>query len=361
MFRMLLTAILLMFVTDPVRAQTTVSVSYSAPADLYSMMDNVSSWLNGFTIPKYREEWTRRFGWTADDQSWTNQYSEYRQRTTDFNKQPADPLSSADGIFATRTDTAAGGDPLATYMLAQPDIQTALANFGTSASPKDARMLRGFYQHFAPKWRVLLAESGALVEKARKLEERLGTADNNAFLQRVGHFYNSPINGQFKVFYTHAPSSNDSSAEPLAGSYILLHSSPLEAGDDSYWDTIVMHELVHFISSRSPETQKRELTKRFLDHCKQPKGTKRLWLIEEPLAVAWGQAAYSAEVLHHPLDPHENWYAVPWVNVVARTISPTIIEDYKSGATIDRVIVDQAADRCNDLVAIASTLEGRDQ
>ena len=361
MFRMLRMAILLMFISAPASAQTAISVSYSAPADLYSMMDNVSSWLDGFTIPKYREEWTRRFGWSADDQNWANLYREYRQRTTAYNEQTADPLTSADGIFATRADTAAAGDPLATYFLSRPDIQTALANFRSFASPKDARMLRNFYAHFEPKWKVLLAESKPLVEKARKLQNRLGDSSSSAFLQRVGQFYHSPLNGKFKAFFTRSPPRNDTSAEPLAGSYLLLHSPPQEAGDDSYWDTIVMHELVHFISSRSPETQKRELTKRFLGRCKQLKGIKRLWLIEEPLAVAWGQAAYSAEVLHHPLDPHENWYAVPWVNVVARTISPTILEDYKSGAAINGGIVDQAADRCNDLVAIASTLENRDQ
>jgi hypothetical protein len=349
-------ALALAVAASPASAEVKVSVSYSEAADLYSLMDNVSGWLDGFVYPVYREEWVRRFGWSADDQKWADRYREYRQRSFIDNSGDVDPLASPDGIFASRTENESGSDPLATYFLAQPDIKTALANLGSFATPADARMLRGFYRHFAPKWRVVVSESGPLVAKAKRLEAKLDGAATIEFIGHVARFYGAGFNGDFKVFFTRYPPGKRSSAEPVAGRYILLH-SPTAADDaTSDWDTIVMHEFVHYVSARQPEGQKRRLTKRFLERCPLPAGAKRLWLLEEPLAVAWGQAAYSKFVLGHALNPNENWYAIPWVNTVSRTIAPTILEAYSTGSVIDEKLVDQAADRCKDLKAISNQL-----
>ena len=359
--RSIVFAFMLICGVSAARADVTITVSYSEPADFYSMMDNVSGWLEGFVIPQYRAEWEQRFGWSAEDQEWADRYREYRQRTFIDETQSVDPLSSADGIFASRAENTAGGDPLATYFLAQPDLRTAMANLTSFASPQDARMLRGFYRHFEPGWRVLLRESGPLKGKAERLQARFDNATVEAFINRVSKFYGTSLEGEFTVYFTRHPPGNRTSAEPLAGSYILLHSPPVEEGDDRYWDAIVMHELVHYISSRQPEEQKRELTERFLKQCPIPDDAKRLWLVEEPLAVAWGQAAYSSIVLNNPLDPNDNWYGIPWVNTVSRTIAPSVLHAYATEATIDGPIINELADRCADLTTIVAQLgdEGR--
>jgi hypothetical protein len=341
--------------TSPVKAEVDLVVSYSETADLYSLMDNVSGWFEGFTIPAYRDEWQRRFGWTETDQKWADRYAEYRRRTFINDETEPGPSELPDGIFASGHELMPGSDPLATYLLAQPKIDTALRNLGSVTTPEDAQMLRGFYRHFQPGWKTILRESQPLTEQARRLQSRLNSATVTKFLSRVSWFYRSEVNGQFTVFFTHRPPGKETSAEPLAGSFMLLHSPVLEGGDDEYWDTVVMHELVHYISAKQSPTQKRILTARFLERCPLPSGAKRLWLLEEPLAVAWGQSAYSTEVLNQPLNPNDNWYAVPWVNIVARAISPSVLDAYRSGSRIEEV-VDQAADRCNDLNAIVAQL-----
>lgn len=354
MLRYLIAILTLSCATWPAKAEVGVSVSYSRSADLYSLMDNVSGWLDGFVIPEYREEWVRLFGWSPEDQRWADRYRAYRQRTFIDETQQVDSLTSPDGIFASRSENTAGADPLATYFLAQPNVETALKNLGRFASPRDAQMLRGFYRHFESEWRMLLGESTPLAEQANKLQARFDSEDVEAFIQRVSDFYGVAFDGKFEVFFTRHPPGPHTSAEPIAGNYILLHSpTVVEVGD---WDTIVMHEVVHFISSRQPDEQKQELSRRFLSRCPIPKGASRLWMIEEPLAVAWGQAAYSAGVLDEPLDPNDNWYSIPWVNVVARTIAPSIISGDKAHSRIDGRLIDQAADRCIDLTAIALKL-----
>ena len=340
---------------QPLRAEITVEVAYSETADLYSMMDNVSEWLEGYTIPAYREEWVARFGWTEADREWAARYREYRQRTFIDDSASSRADTRPDGLFASEAESAAGADPLASYMLAQPDIDTARRNFDTFASSRDARMLRGFYAHFAPKWRVLLAESGPLNRKAAALHARFDDDATTAFMADVAQFYRSDLEGVYTVYYTRRPPGRATSAEPLAGNYMLLHSPTADHPSDDEWDTIVIHELVHFVSASQPMAQKRALTERFLRRCPQPEKAKALWLLEEPLAVAWGQAAYSARVLRRPFDADENWYGIAWVNIVARTLAPSILADHANALRIED-IVDQAADRCVDLTEVAARL-----
>lgn len=354
MLRFLLTVLALGVAAQPVRAEVTLTVAYSEAADLYSTMDNVSGWLEGFTSPEYRAEWQRRFGWSEKDQEWADRYAAFRRRIFIDDSGSPDPRTLPDGIFASKDENSVGADPLATYFLAQPDIKTALRDLDRAFAPSDAKMLRGFYRHFEPGWRALLRESEPLKDRAADLNERLDGPAMSSFIDRMNAFYRSEVDGSFIVFFTRHPPGNGSSAEPLGGNFMLLH-APTAETDTEYWDTIVIHELAHFMSSQQPQKQKQELTKRFLDRCPLPAGIKRLWVFEEPLAVAWGQAAYSAKVLGKPLDPNDNWYAIPWVDIVSRTIASSIVDGYDTGLQIEGVL-GQAAAQCNNLIAVAEQL-----
>ena len=107
-------------IVQPARAEVIIEVSYSEAADLYSTIDNVSGWLEGFTWPEYRAEWEQRFGWSEQDQEWSDRYKEFRRRTFIDESGSPDPRTLPDGIFASETEYTAGTDPLATYFLAQP-------------------------------------------------------------------------------------------------------------------------------------------------------------------------------------------------------------------------------------------------
>ena len=350
MARLLIAVAVLLLFPFKAHANLTVTVSYRETADLFSTMDNMSDWLPGNTIPAYREEWEARFGWTEADQQWVDSYKEYRRRTILKGQRSPDPRSSPDGIFASRDQLTAASDPLAAHFLHHTTIEAALASLEKAASVSDAEMLRGFYRHFQSEWRLLLADSSALQQRASELHARLKSLAAADFIASIAKFYRSDLDGEFTVLFTRRPPGDVASAEPIAGSFILLQSPPTEI-DPSYWDTIVFHELVHFISSRQPRAQKQALTARFLARCPAPSSINWGWLAEEPLAVAWGQATYSSKVLRSPLDPKENWYADPWVNLVSRTLAPTIIDQYDRGSDIED-LVDQAADRCIDLMSV---------
>lgn len=346
-------------IAAPARAEVRIAVAYGEAADVFSLMDNVSRWREGFTDPAYRDEWVTRFGWSAADQAITDRYTAYRLRIYVDEAQGLDPATSRDGLFNPATANTAASDPLAVHFLLQPSARAALQTLARSASADDARMLRQFYAHFAPKWRLLLADRQAHMAGATELERYFNTSQVSAFIDRMARFYGVTVSGTFQVFLTRYPPGRQSSAEVLAGNYILLHApagAPITATD---WDGIVMHELAHYMSARQPAEQKQALTREFLAICPMPPGVRRFWLIEEPLAVAWGQAAYSIQVHGRPLDPLDNWYSVPWIDIVSRAIAPTVIAGYGTGATINDGIVREAADRCVSLTSIAATMSAQ--
>ncbi|MCK0127820.1 hypothetical protein [Erythrobacter sp. F6033] len=332
-----------------------MSIEYSETADLFSMMDHVSGWWDGFTHPRYRSEWETRFGWSEDDQQWADRYREYRRRTYQGETQSGDIATSPNGLFASSETDSAGSDPLAAFMLAQPDIETALREFERSLGRKDAAMLRGFYNHFRPKWRELLAESRVLVPHAQALSALLEQANLQPFITRVSRFYQAPIDGEFRVLFTRFPTGTESSAAVIEGKTLLLHSPVNLAFDQGDWDTIVMHELVHYISSRQPDSAKRDMSDRFLARCSIPQGGQRYWMIEEPLAVAVGQAAYSHFVNGEPLNRKSNWYSVPWVDLIARSLEVSVIQALEAEVTLaETSIVEEATNRCRDLATLIS-------
>ncbi len=340
--RSLLLALVLFFAPALLRAEVRFSVSYSEAVDLFSLMDNVSEWEKGFTDPAYRAEWTDRFGWSERDQAMADLYSEYRNKTM-IN-------TPADGIFVSDN---AVSDPLAAFFLTQSSVSGALRNLNLSMTPADADMLRRFYSHFAPKWQLLIRDNEALVDGATELNSLLSTDAVSAFVNRMSQFYGVETSGNFTIFFTRYPPGSKSSAHVVAGRYFLIHSPFGAEVIASEWDETVIHEFAHFVSMQQPIEQKQRLTAQFLAACPIPARIMPFWLLEEPLAVSWGQAAYSTKVKGRPLNPLSNWYSVPWIDLVSRAISPSVIAAYDNGTTINDGIVQEAADRCNNLTAIS--------
>lgn len=339
----------------PARADVKIEASYREAPNLFSLMDNVSGWLPEFTDTAYRAEWTRRFGWTKSDQAWADRYSEYRHRTFSDPSQGTMPATSADGLFAPSGANTADSDPLATYFLGAGSIAAALIRFNSMASPADAKMLDGFYRHFAGKWRTILAESSDLTANARVLNDQLNTPAATAFVARASRFYRVPVSGKFQAFFVWFPPGSRSTAEVVGGRYFLIHVPPGQAKRDD-WDGVAMHELMHYMSAHQSPEQKQALTKRFLARCPQASRPKALRLLEEPLAVAWGQAAYAKYGRGQELNWNESWYAIPQVNILGHLLWPSVDRLYKADATINDGIVDEAAQFCAELFAATKVL-----
>jgi len=353
---------LLLPVALPAQAELRIHAGYSEAADLFSLMDNVSLWSpNGFNDPEYREYWVETFGWTDEDQDWADRYRAYRERTySDPGQAEQNPATASDGLFAKRSSFAETTDPLAGLFTGAESVQAALAELERIAAPADARMLREFYAHFEPAWRQLLAESAAFAGQAAALRSELSRPEVNAYLSRVTEFYGVDIERDFNAFFVWWPPIDRTGAD-ISGRTFFIRSHPVRHAGEGGWAEIAMHEVIHYISAHQPPAQKQALTARFLEVCPAQIATGFLQLLEEPLAVAFGNAAFAAFVLGKPLEPEESWYWMPTPSIMGRLLWDDVERLYPTDATINDGIVEQAAAYCSQLLQISewmSPIEG---
>jgi hypothetical protein len=102
--------------------------------------------------------------------------------------------------------------------------------------------------------------------------------------------------------------------------------------------------------------QKQALTGRYLETCPGKIDSGFFQLLEEPLAVAFGNAAFAAFVLGAPLAPQENWYWMPTPSVMGRLLWDDVEQLYATDATINDGIIDQAAGYCRKLLQISERM-----
>lgn len=357
-YRILALTVLVLCVIAPARAQITLDAGYSAPANLFSLMDNVAEWWPGFNDPAYRAYWTEMYGWTEEDQRWAAAYRAYRERTySDPGQAERDPATARDGLFAKRSSVSTEADPLAEHFLAAATIDGALATLDDVADEEDAATLRGFYAHFEPRWRELLEESRDCEGRVQGLRAELSGPEVDAYLERVSGFYGVDAELEFKALYLWWPPVDRTQAE-VVGRAFLIRTHPTRHASEGGWSGAAIHEAVHYLSAHQPYAQKQALTEAFLDRC--PVQISAFYkVLEEPLAVAWGNAAFAKYGRGRPLDPSANWYWRPLPSVMGRLLWPHVDALYGTDATINDGLVDVAAGYCARLLDVSEQLERR--
>jgi hypothetical protein len=338
----------------PARAELRVNAGYSESVDLFSLMDNVSLWSpKGFNDPEYREYWQATFGWSEDDQAWADRYREYRERTySDPGQAEKDPATASDGLFAKRSSMSDAADPLASHFINAASIAAALGDLGALGDADDARMLARFYDHFEPRWRQLLEESAGFAANAEALQAELSGAAVAAYLARVTDFYQVEIERDFNAYFVWWPPL-DRTAADIAGRTFFIRSHPVRHADEGGWSDIAMHEVIHYISAHQSPAQKQALTARFLETCPAQIDTGFYQLLEEPLAVAFGNAAFATFARGKPLAPEDSWYWMPTPAIMGRLLWDDVERLYPTDATIEDGIIDQAASYCARLLQIS--------
>ncbi|MEM8771137.1 MAG: hypothetical protein AAGD92_05740 [Pseudomonadota bacterium] len=342
----------------PVKAAADIEVraEYHAPTDLFALMDGVSGWL--FNDPAYHEYWEERFGWSREDQAIVNRYKRYRDRTfNDCAQNDNVYRARTDGIFGTRSSVSSDTDPLAEHFVASQSIEEALANLEQSATSEDAAMLRSFYNHFEPKWRQLLNESKSYnIARAETLHKQLNRDQLDAFLARMTQFYGVDDDLDFTARYVWWPPINRSIAD-ITGRTFFLRNHPDNYPDQSHIAGDVIHEAVHYVSAFQPSAQKVALTEDFLEICPARVDGTVYDLLEEPMATAWGNAAFTKYALGQTLDPAKQWYRRALPDTMARLVWLHVDEIYETDDTINDGIIIEAAKHCAALLETSKRLK----
>ncbi|MFQ3244233.1 MAG: hypothetical protein ACI9SP_000860 [Arenicella sp.] len=352
-------AFILIMMNNHVVAKITVSAEYHQPTDLFALMDGVSNWY--FNDDSYRKAWVDRFGLSSNDKKIIKFYRNYRDRTY-YDRAQKDKKfrKNQDGIFAARSSYSLKTDPLAEHFINSITIEQALSSLDNIASSADASKLRVFYENFRLKWAIILSESKEFSSHVQTLNDGLKGSKVEDFLTRVSAFYRVDLDLKFRARFVWWPPIDRTLAD-VSGNTVFLRVNPLKQVAEGNWAEIVMHELVHYISAHQPVEQKRFLSDEFLKICPVKKNNLYEFLfkrqkpydfLEEPMAIAWGQAAFAKYVQGQSLDPAKDWYSRPLAEVMGRLIWLEVESIYDSEVTIDEKFIQRIAKNCSRVLSI---------
>lgn len=312
----------------------TLRVAYREPANLFEIMDNVSSWRDGKCDPAYRRAYAARFGVTAEDEAQLAAYAAIRARTYGVRK-----LDRA-GLFAPRKSP----DRMALAFYAAETVAAALDALRGIVSDEDRAKLALFYRRFQPRIRAWLTESRAFIPMAKALEARLDEDRARSAIRDVAAAYGVSVEPQ-TVLYTWRPDGGHTSADGR-GAFILLKYHPVrDAQAARNADGVVVHELAHSFSARQPAPKKRELSVAFSKRCAIDKQrVTKVEALEEPLAVAYQRVF---EATRGEVDLERAWYGGhPWVGPLAKAAYALVRRPDGTARPLDRTLIERIAASC---------------
>lgn len=120
---------------------------------------------------------------------------------------------------------------------------------------------------------------------------------------------------------------------------VLTYSVHIREGRDIAEDLgVVFHELDHILYKNQPVDLQNKLEKYFLNH-QSPYKVIGYRVLDESLATALGQGFYYQYITGKA--DEGNWYDVPQVNKVAKSIFPLVAEYLHKDRTIDSLFIDR--------------------
>jgi hypothetical protein len=341
-------------VSQASEAKIQITVEYSEAANYFDLMDNVSNWWEGFTEPAYLKEWEKRNGAnTSEDQQFFAKYKALREKFyDDLDQHEKDPHKNRNGFFSMLSSTTA--DPIAEAFYSSRTMTEAYRKLEAKLSQDEIAFLQNFYDRFQGRARSFMTESESFRSILPQVRKSLTGAKIDRYFSQVSSFYNVKPALEYRVIFVWWPSMKRTNASPT-GNFLVMRYNPVDdlkiAASDS---DIAFHEVVHVISNHQPLEQKKALTEAFLKTCDVGDRLKKLTILEEPLAVVFGQILFLEKFNPIKLKLDQSLYSNPWISVYAKLLHP-IAEDFlKSQKTINDDFISSAAKVCNELVQAAA-------
>lgn len=331
-----------------------IQIVYSASADIFEIMDNVSGWWEGFTEDGYKSYWLKRFGINKKDEAFFETYSNLRAKYyNDPDQKPRDPMKNRNGLFSTIGSASA--DPLAEAFHTSNSLEESFNKLKSLITEEELLFLIDFYKNFESRYVKLITESEQGfkigIEKVNKTLSQQGIQD---YFFQVAKFYNVKRPLKYRVLYVWWPPLNRTQASP-SGSNLIMRYNPVLHGHSDASD-VVAHEIVHSISSNQDLDQKKQITKSFIKKCPESINIRKYRILEEPMAVVFGQLIFNQKFFPEKFNITSNLYNSEWINSMARLLYLPLLKRFEGGESISDGFINDAALMCMDLTGSASEL-----
>jgi len=331
----LILTILALATPRPVAPQA--AVHYRQAADVFELLDNVSDWWPGYSDGRYRSYWVRHIGLSAADDTMLASYTKLRERYFDKHGQSnEDPAISEGGLFTARATLDA--DPVGDAFFQSETVNEALGRLGGRIAPADLQFLRRFYAHFERRYLPLVTEHEQAVQASLAETNRtLTSLMFESWIGEVERFFDVASQGQrYDALYVWWPDSVRVVAN-LRGRFLVLRAL-VKPGEKLNVGDVVAHEAVHVIAAHQTSAQKRSISDAFLRDCPVTASVGRLSVIEEPLAVVFGNMLFTRTFRRERYRYAKRWYGDEWVDLYAKLLfSPTVAALQHGGRIADEV------------------------
>lgn len=181
----------------------------------------------------------------------------------------------------------------------------------------------------------------ALEAYIQDLTKEASKGDFNKAFEKAINFYGTDWNNNVPmIVYTLPLPEVEKNMIEIASpdGNVLTYSVHIKEGRDIAEDLgVVFHELDHILYKNQPVDLQNTLEKYFLNH-HSPHKVIGYRVLDEALATALGQGFYYQHMTGKA--DEGNWYDIPQVNKVAKSIFPLVAEYLNKGRTIDSLFVD---------------------
>lgn len=323
-----------------------IEVAYSESADIFDLMDNVSNWWPGFCEEEYKKYWIKKFDASDRDKKYFKKYAEFRWRYyNDPDQAEKNPLKNRNGMFATLGSISA--DPVAEAFYSSDTLSESYKKLGAILKIEDLKFLKEFHNYFSKKYDLLIDESRRGFPKAIKTHRKtLAKKGINNYFSSVAKFFSVSKKFKYRVLFTWWPPIDRTNASPT-GEYLVMRYNPLKHShlDDS---DIVAHEVIHSISANQSLEAKVELTKYFLEECPIQGKIQKGKILEEPLAVVFGQLIFSEIFFPKRFSLSGNLYNNAWINAFSKVIYEPVSHHYKNKRKFSKTLMKKLGKICKD-------------
>jgi hypothetical protein len=323
---------------------------YRQAADVFELLDNVSNWWPGYSDARYREYWVRTFGLSAEDDSLLARYARLRERHFDKTGQSnEDPATSEGGLFTARSTLHA--DPVGDVFLRSETIGEALDHLAGVVNAEELAFLHRFYPHFASRYLPLVIEHQRAVQASLAATNRtLTSAAFGDWIAEIERFFDvSAPEARYEALYVWWPDSLNVVANPR-GRFLVLRAM-VKPGEALNVADVVAHEAVHVIAAQQSSDRKRTISNAFLRGCPVNASVGRLNTFEEPIAVVFGNMAFTRAFRPERYRFAKRWYGDAWVDLYAKLLFSPVVDRLEQGGRLADGVVDQAVQLCAALLA----------
>ncbi|CAD0340262.1 hypothetical protein NCPPB940_27400 [Xanthomonas hortorum pv. taraxaci] len=328
-------------------SSTHVQVGYSEATDLFNLLDNLSDWLPGFTVPVYRSYMEAHGGLDQADLAALAAYADFRRRTSGLAKD--NDLEVVDRVFAP--DVTREADPFSRHFLGSENFEVSANAAIAEQSADDQRLLRAYFARFVPRASRLIAVAPRFEQQMRVLSEELSNPAVSRLASQMRDFFAVPEPPVFEARFVWWPEMDTTQAKVRGRKMLLYSKHDAPSGKASMdWAPILLHELSHYLSAGQPSARKRMLAANFLRLCPSAATLRNpLNTLEEPLAIYWGQYRFEHAVRGRALPMASQWYIQADADRAAKAIAASYPASGAVPLLDDSALLAAAASACKQI------------